>query len=126
MPASSSFWKRVAIQIQAVIRRRTETAKVDWQGRAFKAYSPEYRKKRSDAGRSTTPNLSFTTRMLSSMKALSTKTRAIVRLSGQQGFKAWVNELSGRIFFAISKKEADRITKQVSDNVAKENKLKKR
>ena len=125
MPDDSGFWKRVALELRRKIRHRTETKKVDWRGMSFKRYSDSYAEARVKAGRSITPNLSFTSKMLASMKEIGKKTRAIVRLSGNEGFKAWVNE-PDRIFFAISQQEADQINKQVADYTAKKNNLKKR
>jgi len=124
-PTSTSYWYSVASQLGRDIRKRTETSKVDWSGRRFKGYSDQYKKLRAKAGRSSTPNLSFSSKMLASMRAIGSKTKSVLRLSGEQGFKAWVNEKNGRIFFAISQKDADKIAKNVSAKVAKDNKLKR-
>ena len=136
-PDRSTFWKIAALQVQKMIRQRTERQGVDSDGRSFKPYSTDYKKRRqagkvSKAGggyhqaRTGKVNLSLSTKMLGSMKALGKRTKAIIRLSGNEGFKAWVNELKGRVFFDISKKEADKVVQLVADEVTRQNKLKKR
>ena len=70
------FWKAAAIGTATDIRKRTETQGLDVKGKEFKPYSKDYREYRKQRGRSDKPNLSFSARMLGSMRASSTKKQA--------------------------------------------------
>jgi hypothetical protein len=59
--------------------------------------------------------------MLGGMIAIGRKGVAIVRLTGEQGFKAFQNEKKGREFFGIDDKQADEILKGVSKFIARKN-----
>jgi hypothetical protein len=122
------FFTDLGLSTAKRIRVRTESEGVDVNLRPFKPYSPKYREQRQEKGRRTTPNLSFTSRMLS---ALGPGVRATLKgfkiiISGEQGFKAWVNEINGRDFFGLDKKLKDDIFKKTTDFITKANRLKKR
>jgi len=123
-PDSPVFWKAVALEAQKDIRVRTETKKDDVEDKPFKPYDKAYREYRLDKGRSGRPNLSFTGRMLGGMVAIGRKGMAIVRLTGEQGFKAIQNEDRGREFFGLNKSQTEGIFKGVSNWIAKKNNLK--
>ncbi len=131
-----TFFKAAAIETKKRIRVRTETNKKDYTGKAFRGYSPEYKKKRVEGkiskpgggfygARSGTPNLSLSTKMLGSMKVLFTKTKGTVTLSGEEAKKARGNEARGRIFFAFHETDRDKVLKLVANWMTKKNKLKR-
>jgi hypothetical protein len=129
-------WLGVATEIQKSMLKRT-LAGVSVTGRPFKAYTADYLKKRTAGkvgkpgggyygSRPGTVNLSLSSQMLNAMRAVGKRTKGFVVISGNAGFKAWVNELKGRKFFGISKKESAKVTKRVADFISRKNKLKKR
>ena len=124
---SIKFWTGEGLTAAKDIRTRTESGGVDVDGKGFKRYSQSYAEKRTKMGRSSRPNLSFTSRMLGALgrgvKASTTGFK--IRLTGEEGFKAWVNELAGRDFFGLSKKQKDDIFKRFTASYSKTNKLKK-
>lgn len=121
-----SFWMAVATQFAKDVRKRTETAGLDAEGKSFGSYSSYYEKMRIKKGRGAMVNLSFTGKMLGALaKGISaTANRARVTLSGSEGGKAWNLERQGRVFMEISKKNADDIIKGVANWTAQKNKLK--
>lgn len=120
------FWQRLGLSAARHIRKRTEKDGRDSDGKQFRPYSRGYESYRAKKGRSRTPNLSFTGRMMSALPqgVSATDKGAKIGLYGRQGGKAWYNELSGRKFLAISRKEADRINREVATWTARKNKLK--
>ena len=120
-PDDPRFWKAVAIEVQKSVRKRTESQGKDVDLKSFDAYSTTYADFRRNKGRSAKPNLSFTGKMLGGMIAIGRKGMAIVRLTGEQGFKAFQNEERGREFFGIDDKQADEILKGVSKFIARKN-----
>lgn len=121
------FWRRVGIDAVKDIRKRTESRGMDVDRQPLKKYSEKYEQKRADAGRTTRPNLSFTSRMLSAM-ALGirpSKGGLKLRLIGESGFKAWVNEQRGRVFFGLDKLQKKKITKLVTAWITRANGLKR-
>lgn len=82
-----TLFRAAALETKKRIRVRTETNKKDYLGRGFKRYTPEYSKFRTSKGRSNTPNLSFSGRMLGSMRSLFTKNKGTVTLSGEEAKK---------------------------------------
>jgi len=131
-----TLFKAVAIETKKRIRVRTETNKKDYLGKGFKGYSLGYKKKRVEGkiskpgggffgARSGVPNLSLSSKMLGSMKTLFTRSKGTVTLSGEEAKKARGNEARGRIFFAFSKTDRDRVLKLVVNWMTKKNKLKR-
>jgi hypothetical protein len=120
-PDDARFWKAVAIEVQKTVRKRTEQRGKDVNGTDFKPYTQTYASFRVSKGRRSFPNLSFTGKMLGGMIAIGRKGVAIVRLTGEQGFKAFQNEKKGREFFGIDDKQADEILKGVSKFIARKN-----
>ena len=123
---NQTLYRAVALETKKRIRVRTETSKKDYLGRGFKKYTQEYKQFRSKKGRSTTPNLSFSGKMLGSMRTLFTKKKGTVTLSGEQAKIARGNEARGRIFFALHKTDRDKILGLVTNWMTRKNKLKKR
>lgn len=120
---SRTFWTAAAIEAKKRIRQRTETGKKDHNNRAFKPYREEYKILRAKKGRSTTPNLSFTGKMLGAMRIAVTNRIGKVVLSGEEALKAAGNEARGRIFFALAPPDIDAIYKMVDRWLAKKNRL---
>jgi hypothetical protein len=120
-----TFYQAAALETKKRIRKRTETSKLDYLGRRFKKYKQEYKEFRASKGRSVTPNLSFSGKMLGSMKTLVTNKFGKVVLSGEEALKARGNEKRGRIFFAFSKKDRDKVLSLVGKWMGKKNKLKR-
>ena len=118
-----SFYRGVGIDAHKSIRVRTETKKVDFEGKGFKAYTPDYAAFRTQKGRSATPNLSFTGAMLGSIQVLAKKGMASLLLSGESGRKAWGQESQGRLFFYLSKKEKTVIVAKLKAYMTKKNRL---
>jgi hypothetical protein len=123
-PDDPRFWKAIAIEAQKTVRERTEKDGLDVNGKGFKPYTKAYREFRSKQGKSTRPNLSLSSNMLGGMRAIGRKGMAIVRLTGEEGFKAFQNEERGRKFFDLSKEQTEDIFKGVSKWIARTNKLK--
>ncbi len=123
-PDDPTFWKAVAIQGQKEIRQRTESEGKDPENKSFKPYQKAYAEHRMKKGRSARPNLSFTGKMLGGMIAIGRKGVAIIRLTGEQGFKAFQNEENDREFFALSDKQVENIFKGVSKWLTRKNNLK--
>jgi hypothetical protein len=122
-PDNPTFWRAVAVEAQKEIRTRTEKTGKDVDDRSFVAYSKAYEKRRAARGRSTRPNLSFTAKMLGSMRPIGRKGYAVIRLTGEQAEKAIGNEARGREFFGLSKGQTKTIFKEVLAWVTKHNKL---
>lgn len=96
------------LQAQTIIKTRTAKG-VDVNGAPFKAYSKTYAAFRSKKGRSTTPDLMFSGRMMASMKATATKNEGVLFFSrSEEARKAAFNNRTRR-FFDLSKKELTRI-----------------
>lgn len=122
-----TFWRKIGLQMVRDIRVRTESKGLDVDGRGFKRYSESYQKQRLDKGRSAKPNLSFSSRMLNAMAhGIRPKKGGVkLRLSGEQGFKAWVNEQTGRDFFGLAKKQKSQMAASVMKWLSKANGLKR-
>lgn len=117
------FWDAVTLDIARTIRKRTESG-YDVNGKRFKPYNKEYLQYRREKGRSLKPNLTFTGRMLGSIRAQGYKRGGRVTLSGEEGYKAWINEKMGREFFDISQPQINEIADRVDKWIAKRNKAK--
>ncbi len=124
MPGKT-FYQAAALEVKKRIRKRTETDKKDYQGKGFKKYSAKYGIYRSKSGRGVKPNLSFSGKMLGSMKVLASKITGKVVLSGEEAKKARGNEARGRIFFALHDKDRDAVMKLVTNWMGRKNKLKR-
>ena len=124
---TKQFWGRLGEDAATTVQKRTLSG-TDVNRKMFPRYSPSYAKIRSKAGRSTRPNLAFSTRMLNSVSrgVRATKQGFKIILSGAEGFKAWANEKTGRDFFGLSKGQKDKILNQVTLFYTRVNKLKKR
>ena len=118
-----AFYKAVGVEARKQIRVRTETQGVDHEGDAFAPYSPGYLAKRIKSKRSGKPNLSFTGQMLGSIQVQTSRKGVSLVISGQQGLKAWGNELHGRPFFFLSEKEKATILADIARWVTKKNRL---
>lgn len=114
---TSAFWEKVGLGEVQAIRVRTEDKGEDFEGKRFRPYTDKYRAFRVATGRSGTPNLSFSSRMLGSMVRgiRATKDGVVVQMSGEEGGKAFNNEQNGRIFFAYNDTRAIAILKEYSD-----------
>jgi len=96
------------LQAQTIIKKRT-SAGVDVNGKAFAPYSNAYSAFRSKSGRSTTPDLMFSGRMMASMKATASSRRGVLFFSrAEESKKAAFNNRT-RKFFDLSKKELERL-----------------
>lgn len=96
------------LQAQTIIKTRTAKG-VDVSGAPFKPYSKTYEAFRKSKGRSATPNLMFSGRMLNSMKATANKNKGVLFFSrSEESKKAAFNNRTRR-FFDLSKKELGRI-----------------
>ena len=122
VPNDPTFWKALALDAQRVMRSRTGGQGLDHRDRAFKPYKPATLVDRSKRGRTSWVNLTDTGRMLGGMTALGQSKKGKVVLAGAQGAKAYFNELKGRTFFALSKKQQKGIIKRVADWIVKKNK----
>ena len=122
LPPDKRFWQAVALESAATIRERTEQGKAV-EGGGFRPYSKAYAKKRASTGRSTTPTLTYSGRMLGSIKSLARKTGARISIIGSEGFKAWANEQMGRDWFDLSNKQRDTILKRVDAWMKRKNAL---
>ena len=117
------FWEGIAVEAKRTIHKRTLSG-YDVHGDRFKPYSRAYLEKRVKGGRTVTPNLTFTGRMLNSIRHKGYSDYAKISLSGREGFKAWENQIMGREFFDLSENEFNDITKAVGKWLAKHNRLK--
>jgi hypothetical protein len=98
------------LQAETIIKQRTAQGK-DVNGNPFKRYSDSYSSFRAKAGRSRTPNLMFSGRMLNSMKVKASKTTGVLFFSrAEESRKAAFNNRTRR-FFDLSKKELSRLHK---------------
>lgn len=122
LPPDKQFWQAIALDSAATIRERTEDGKsVD--GNGFRRYSKAYAEKRRKTGRSTTPNLTWSGRMLGNIKSIARKAGARISIIGEEGFKAWANEEAGRPWFDLSRKQRDIILKRVDAWMKRKNNL---
>jgi len=126
-PDEPRFWQAMALEEAKEIRKRTETDKVDVDGRSFKPYTTAYKKHRAKKGRGTTPNLSFTGKMLGALgqRIRPRKDGVKIQLSGNEGFKAWATEKHGREWFDISDKRMKAIAGKVARWIKKHRGLKR-
>lgn len=98
------------------IRLRTQRG-IDVEDKNFRSYSPQYLKYRTDKGRNaSTPDLTFTGRMLAAMRSKVTHVRGYLEgtiffLSSQR-IKAKANNET-REFFGLSKEQLVRITEKI-------------
>lgn len=98
------------LQARTIITQRTARG-VDVDGAPFKPYTKTYAAFRRSRGRSTTPDLMFTGRMLASMKAKADKNKGVLFFSrSEEARKAAFNNRTRR-FFDLSKDELRRIQK---------------
>lgn len=113
------FWNEAGLQAVKEIRIRTETKGEDSEGNRFRPYSPKYRAFRVESGRSGTPNLSFSGRMLGSMARgiRAEKDNVKVQMSGEEGGKAFTNEQRGREFFNLSESQVDKLAQAYLDGI---------
>lgn len=96
------------LQAQTIIKKRT-SAGVDVNGKPFVPYSDAYKAFRAKSGRSTSPDLMFSGRMMASMKGTASKTKGVLFFSrAEESKKAAFNNRS-RKFFDLSDKEMDRL-----------------
>jgi hypothetical protein len=125
-PTDPTFWRGVGLETAKGIRKRTETQKVDADEQVFKPYSQVYKEYRRKKGRTTTPNLSFSGRMLGAIAAGVRATRhgVSIIMSGEEGAKAYENERRGREFFAISDRQVNSIRKLMQAWMEKKNRMK--
>ncbi len=110
---NNELMTKVATNAKAIIVTRTLKGE-SVNGGAFKEYSPEYKNQRAKKGRSLTPNLSWSGRMLSSIthKILS-KTKVMLTFSrGEEGKKAYFNDQT-RPFFSLNQQEMATINEKV-------------
>lgn len=119
-----TFWQAAALEVKKRIRVRTETDKKDYRGNAFKGYTQEYKEFRAKKGRSVTPNLSFSGKMLGAMKTLFTSKLGKVVLSGEEAAKARGNEKRGRVFFALASSDERSVLNLIDKWMTKKNRLK--
>ena len=98
------------LQARTIITERTAKG-VDVNGAPFKPYTKTYAAFRRSRGRSTTPDLMFTGRMLASMKAKADRDKGVLFFSrSEEARKAAFNNRTRR-FFDLSKVELRRIQK---------------
>lgn len=101
------------------ISRRTLKG-LDYQGRNFAPYTPQYREYRRQTGRPLRPDLNFTGQMLGSMTVDSTSSRGRIFFTRvTEGTKAFYNDKK-RPFFSIGMKEEARIADVFVDRLLKE------
>ena len=115
----ADWWEKRGIEAAKEIRVRTEDKGLDVKGQGFRAYSPSYSKYRAETGRSTTPNLSYSGRMLGAMAkgVRASKDKAVITLSGAEGGKAYTNEARGREFFSLSESQVDKLAQKYLDSI---------
>jgi hypothetical protein len=118
-------WRAIGINETKEIRKRTEDRGKDYEQKGFKSYTKAYEDYRAASGRSRSPNLSFSGRMLGAMaKGIRPHSNMVkIILTGEEAIKAFGNEKRGRTFFSISKKRADEILKGIDIWLAKKNDL---
>lgn len=129
------FWDAVSQEIATEIHKRTLKGR-DVDDRRFKPYSDAYKKAKArgwlkgHGARGTTGanrvDLTLSGKML---KALSAGVRhgkdfAQVRLSGNEGFKAWANEENGREFVGLSNKRLSKIFDKINKWIQRKNGIK--
>lgn len=118
MKDRSSMFDRIG---QFMIRRimdRTTSQHVDADGAAFKPYSKGYSAKRAKAGRSDAVNLTFTGRMMSSVRrGVQSKSNDHIEIgvSGDEVDKAAYVEEAGREFIGVSDEDGEGIEKIVDE-----------
>lgn len=96
------------LQARTIIAERTAKG-VDVNGAPFKPYTATYAAFRSRQGRTVTPNLMFTGRMLASMKVTADSRKGVLFFSrSEEARKAAFNNRTRR-FFDLSKNELKRI-----------------
>lgn len=119
-----TFWQAVGLDAAKGIVKRTQAGR-DVNNRGFKPYRDATKKSRSKRGRTPFVNLTDTGKMLGSIfRGIRAKGNAvIIRLSGEQGFKALMNEKRGRVFFGISKQQAPKILKRARTWIQRKNKM---
>jgi len=101
------------------ISRRTLKG-LDFQGRNFAPYTPEYAEFRRQEGRPLRPDLNFTGQMLGSMTVDSTTSKGRIFFTRTaEGTKALGNDKK-RPFFSIGIKEEKRIVEVFIDKLLKE------
>ena len=101
------------------ISRRTLKG-LDFQGRNFAPYTPEYAEFRRQAGRPLRPDLNFTGQMLGSMTVDSTTSKGRIFFTRTaEGTKALANDKK-RPFFAISRKDEVKIAEIFVDRLLRE------
>ena len=101
------------------ISRRTLKG-LDFQGRNFAPYTPEYAEFRRQEGRPLRPDLNFTGQMLGSMTVDSTTSKGRIFFTRTaEGTKALGNDKK-RPFFSIGIKEENRIVEVFIDKLLKE------
>lgn len=120
------FYEALALDLAKQIRQRTEKKGVDVDDQKFKPYTKRYRKYRIEKKRSAWPNLSFTGKLMGAIGrgAHGYPNKAVIALSGQEGLKAWGNEVRGREFFNLTKKQVDATVKKISLWLKRRNRLK--
>lgn len=91
----------IARQAATIVKARTQSGK-DADGASLAPYTPKYAKKRSDAGRSTTPDMTWKGQMLGNMAAayIEPGRAAVIFTSSEQANKAAGNSKK-RDFFDI-------------------------
>lgn len=101
------------------ISRRTLKG-LDFQGRNFAPYTPEYREFRRSIGAPLRPDLKVTGQMLGAMTVDSTPSRGRIFFTRKtEGEKAFYNDKK-RPFFAIGRKDEARIADVFVDRLLKE------
>lgn len=118
---TSADWLKLGLEEAKEIRQRTETRGRDVNNVSFKPYSAAYAAYRAQMGRSTTPNLSFSGRMLGALgsNVRSDNESAKITLAGEEGFKAWSNERRGREFMGVTPDRLQLLAEQFATLVIK-------
>lgn len=118
MKDRSSLFDRIG---QFMIRRimdRTTSQHVDADKSAFKPYSKGYQAKRAKAGRSDAVNLTFSGRMMSSVRRgvqSQSNDHIEIGVSGDEIDKAAYVEEAGREFIGVNDEDGEGIEKIVDD-----------
>lgn len=120
---SRKFWQGIALEAAKTVRKRTEAGN-DLEGNKFKSYTAKYEAFRVKHGRSRTPNLTYSGKMLGAFRTKAYTDGAKVTVSGSEGLKAWANEQRGREFFDLNDNEFDSIVKKIDLWLKRRNQLK--
>lgn len=118
---SPTLLEKIGSTVVAFIRTRTLRG-VDAKGKTFKRYNPDYARQRRRKGRTTTPNLSFTGRMLNALiSKITGKNKVRIQFSrSEEGEKAFYQEQKGREIMGLTNEEENKITKVVQSWLDKE------